>query len=109
MRTAYLGRRDAAVSAASRHDIRFVMPQGAFYLWLDISDSGMRSREFALALIREQGVATAPGTAFGNEGEGWLRISLANREESVTAGVEAVAAQLAASGGRSSRTEREQS
>lgn len=105
MRTAYLGRRDVAVRVATQHDIRFVMPQGAFYLWLDISASGMRSRDFALALIREEGVAAAPGTAFGSEGEGWLRISLANREESVTAGVEAVAAQLGASGSRRSPNE----
>jgi aspartate aminotransferase len=97
MRSAYRGRRDAAVRVAVERNLRFVMPQGAFYLWLDISDSGLASRDFALALIRDQGVATAPGTAFGPQGEGWLRISLANADHAVTAGVEAVAAQLSGS------------
>ena len=95
MRSAYRSRRDAAVKAANEHGIDFVTPQGAFYLWLDVSQSGMKSRDFALALIREQGVATAPGTAFGTEGEGWLRISLANGAHAVIAGVHAVAAQIA--------------
>jgi aspartate aminotransferase len=94
MRSAYRSRRDSAVSVATGHGVPFVTPQGAFYLWLDIRQSGMKSRDFALALIRERGVATAPGTAFGTEGEGWLRISLANGEEAVIAGVDAVAAQI---------------
>jgi aspartate aminotransferase len=95
MRSAYRSRRDSAVRVASEHGIPFVTPQGAFYLWLDIRQSGMSSRDFSLALIRDHAVATAPGTAFGAEGEGWLRISLANGEDAVIAGVNAVAAQVA--------------
>jgi aspartate/methionine/tyrosine aminotransferase len=92
MRDAYRARRDAAVDVAADRGIPFVTPQGAFYLWLDVSATGVTAREFALSLIRERGVAVAPGTAFGAEGEGWIRISLANSRDAVVGGVDAVAA-----------------
>jgi aspartate/methionine/tyrosine aminotransferase len=99
MRDAYRSRRDAAVEVARASSIPFVTPQGAFYLWLDIGATGLTAREFALSLITAGGVAVAPGTAFGVEGEGWIRISLANSQEAVVGGINAVAALMSQTSG----------
>ncbi len=52
-------------------------PQGAFYIFPDIRKSGMKSEEFCETLLKEQQVAMVPGTAFGESGEGFVRISYA--------------------------------
>lgn len=52
-------------------------PQGAFYVFPDIRGTGLTSGEFCERLLHEQKVATVPGTAFGDSGEGFLRISYA--------------------------------
>ena len=52
-------------------------PFGAFYVFPNISGFGMTSEEFATRLLKEQHVAVVPGTAFGDCGEGFLRISYA--------------------------------
>ena len=52
-------------------------PQGAFYVFPSIKTFGMTSDEFALKLLEEEKVAVVPGTAFGDCGEGYLRISYA--------------------------------
>ena len=53
-------------------------PQGAFYVFPDITQTGLKSGELAAALLRDAGVAALPGTAFGPWGEGFLRLSYAN-------------------------------
>jgi aspartate/methionine/tyrosine aminotransferase len=65
---------------------RFVRPQGAFYVMVDVSDLG-ESLSVALRLLRDQ-VATIPGAAFGSEGEGFLRISFASEPETLEQGLE---------------------
>ena len=52
-------------------------PQGAFYVFPSIKKFGMTTDEFALKLLEEEKVAVVPGTAFGDCGEGYLRISYA--------------------------------
>ena len=52
-------------------------PFGAFYVFPNISEFGMTSAEFATRLLMEEKVAVVPGTAFGECGEGFLRISYA--------------------------------
>ena len=52
-------------------------PQGAFYMFPSIKRFGMTSDEFATRLLREEKVAVVPGTAFGDCGEGFLRVSYA--------------------------------
>ena len=52
-------------------------PQGAFYMFPSIKRFGMTSEEFATRLLREEKVAVVPGTAFGDCGEGFLRVSYA--------------------------------
>ena len=52
-------------------------PFGAFYVFPCIKEFGMTSEEFALKFLEEEKVAVVPGTAFGDCGEGFLRISYA--------------------------------
>ena len=77
MREAYDQRRRFLVK--SLRDMGFVCyePQGAFYVFPSIKRFGMTSDEFALRLLEEEKVAVVPGTAFGDSGEGYLRISYA--------------------------------
>ena len=53
------------------------VPKGAFYTFTNIKDTGKLSEDVAQFLIEEAGVATVPGTAFGENGEGYLRVSYA--------------------------------
>ena len=50
-------------------------PLGAFYVFPNITNTGMTSEEFCTALLREEKVAVVPGSAFGESGEGFVRIS----------------------------------
>lgn len=52
-------------------------PEGAFYLFPDIREFGMSSEAFAMELLEEEKVAVVPGSAFGESGEGFVRISYA--------------------------------
>ena len=52
-------------------------PEGAFYVFPCIRQFGMTSEEFSVRLLQEEKVAIVPGTAFGDCGEGYLRISYA--------------------------------
>jgi aspartate/methionine/tyrosine aminotransferase len=58
--------------------IRCLRPQGAFYLFPNVSGLGRSSKEIADRLLTEFGVSALPGTAFGTQGEGYLRFSFAN-------------------------------
>jgi len=51
-------------------------PEGAFYVFSDISDLGMRSRQFATDFFQEEKVRCAPGTQYGENGEGHIRFAL---------------------------------
>lgn len=57
--------------------IKCFEPFGAFYVFPSIKEFGMNSEDFAMRLLREENVACVPGTAFGDSGEGYLRISYA--------------------------------
>jgi len=89
MVAAYRGRRDAALGVCREMSLSYLEPEGAFYLWVSID--GRDSDRFALELVKRKQVALAPGTAFGENGNGWVRISLANSSEAVVRGVRAVA------------------
>ena len=95
MREAYRRRRDRAVDLLRRHGRWRYSPQGAFYLMVDIGDTGLTSSAFALTLLEEASVAVAPGSAFGAAGEGFVRVSLAAADDHVLTGVERLC-QLAA-------------
>jgi aspartate/methionine/tyrosine aminotransferase len=84
----YQTRRDAALAEAKRLGLEVVYPGGAFYLWVNIQKSNQTSREFSLSLLRELSTAVAPGTAFGSNGEGWVRISLASPSDKILRGLQ---------------------
>jgi len=72
-------RRDAIVAGLNRlPGVTCRLPKGAFYVFPNITKTGMRSQELADAMLAEAGVATLSGTAFGAHGEGYLRLSYAN-------------------------------
>jgi aspartate aminotransferase len=78
MTSTYQRRRDAATGLLRDSGVGFLMPHGAFYLWIDVRDRCRGDVErWALQLLRERHVAVAPGTAFGPAGQGWARVSLA--------------------------------
>lgn len=77
MRTAYNQRRRFLMDAFRRMGLECFEPYGAFYVFPCIKEFGMTSEEFATRFLEEEKVAVVPGTAFGDCGEGYLRISYA--------------------------------
>ena len=77
MMEAYNQRRRFLMSEFRRMNIQCFEPFGAFYVFPSIQEFGMTSEEFALRFLEEELVAVVPGTAFGDCGEGFLRISYA--------------------------------
>ena len=77
MRTAYNQRRRYLMHAFREMGLECFEPYGAFYVFPCIKEFGMTSEEFATRLLEEEKVAVVPGTAFGDCGEGFLRISYA--------------------------------
>lgn len=77
MRESYNQRRRFLYHELQRLGLPCFLPEGAFYMFPDIREFGMTSEEFALDLLREEKVAVVPGSAFGDCGEGFIRISYA--------------------------------
>lgn len=77
MREAYDQRRRYLVHAFKEMGLQCFEPFGAFYVFPCIKEFGMTSEEFANRFLAEEKVAVVPGTAFGDCGEGFLRISYA--------------------------------
>ena len=77
MRESYNQRRRYLMNAFQEIGLKCFEPFGAFYVFPCINEFGMSSEEFAMRLLEEEHVAVVPGTAFGDCGEGFLRISYA--------------------------------
>ena len=78
MRLEYQRRKDYVIKALNAIDgISTNDPKGAFYIFVNIKEQGLTSMEMAEYLLEEAKVAMVPGSAFGSEGEGYLRISYA--------------------------------
>ena len=77
MREAYDGRRRFLIHTLNNIGLKTFEPYGAFYVFPSVQNLGMSSEEFATKLLKEEKVAVVPGTAFGDCGEGFLRISYA--------------------------------
>ena len=90
MRDAYRRRRDIALAVLKANDLYHYTPGGAFYLLVDISSTGMDSRDFALQLITEHKVAVAPGKTFGKMCTNHIRLSFASPEDKVREGLERI-------------------
>ncbi|MEM2920710.1 MAG: pyridoxal phosphate-dependent aminotransferase [Candidatus Bathyarchaeia archaeon] len=77
-------RRDVIVSGLNKmRGISCREPKGAFYVFPNITGTGMDCRRLADYLLSEAGVAVLPGTSFGDFGEGYLRLSFANSIENI--------------------------
>jgi aspartate aminotransferase len=77
-------RRDLIVAGLNAiPGVRCPLPRGAFYAFPNVQAFGRSSAELADHLLEEAGVAVLPGTAFGRNGEGYLRLSYANSMENI--------------------------
>lgn len=83
MREAYNQRRRYLMHAFKEMGLECFEPFGAFYVFPCIREFGMTSDEFAVKFLQEEKVAVVPGTAFGDCGEGFLRISYAASMENI--------------------------
>jgi aspartate aminotransferase len=91
----YQARRDLIVSGLN--DIPGVtcqVPEGAFYVFPNIRSFGMASHQLAEYLLDDAGVAVLPGTAFGDYGEGYMRLSYSTSQEIISAGLECLRSAL---------------
>ena len=77
MRAEYKRRRNYLVGALNKMGLKTLLPKGAFYVFADISKTGLKDDEFCLRLLNEHGVACVPGSAFGECGAGFVRMSYA--------------------------------
>ena len=77
MRNAYNQRRRYLVNEFAKMKLECFEPFGAFYIFPSIKEFGMTSEEFAMRFLEEEKVAVVPGSAFGESGEGFLRVSYA--------------------------------
>lgn len=75
---------------ASIPGLRCVRPAGAFYVFVNVEDTGMDSERFAWHLLRNAGVATVPGVGFGPGGEGFVRLSFAAARTELERGLDRI-------------------
>ncbi|MBQ2630381.1 MAG: aminotransferase class I/II-fold pyridoxal phosphate-dependent enzyme [Kiritimatiellae bacterium] len=87
MRREYRRRRDYLVPALNAIGLRTMMPKGAFYVFFDVSSTGLSDEDFALRLLKEHQVACVPGSAFGASGVGFVRMSYATSMEKIRVAV----------------------
>lgn len=88
MRESYNQRRRFLMNAFKEMGLKCFEPYGAFYVFPCIKEFGMTSEEFAMKFLEEEHVAVVPGTAFGDSGEGFLRISYAYSIENLKRAME---------------------
>ncbi len=82
-------RREAIVSGLNEvPGFSCIYPKGAFYAFPNIKETGMKSEELTDHLLEEAGVCLLPGTAFGSQGEGYLRLSYATSLDEIEKGIE---------------------
>ncbi len=92
-RSEFQRRRDVMVSRLNKiPGISCKMPKGAFYVFPNITKTGLASKPLADKLLEEAGVAALSGTAFGAFGEGYLRFSVANSLENINLALDRVEA-----------------
>ena len=87
----YQRRRDVIVAGLNATPgIRCQSPQGAFYVFPNITGTGKSSNELANLLLDKAGVALLPGSSFGEHGEGYLRLSYATSLQNIELGLEKI-------------------
>jgi aminotransferase len=84
-------RRDLLYEGIKKIDkLSCIKPKGAFYLFVNITKTGLTSDEFAVRLLKEAKVGVIPGSGFGEEGEGYIRISYVVSETDIVKGLERI-------------------
>lgn len=91
MNAQYKVRRDTMVQRINNIEkLSCITPQGAFYVFMNIKETGLTSDEFALRLLQERHVVVAPGDGFGSMGEGYVRLSYATSVENINEGFDRI-------------------
>lgn len=91
MRQSYEKRRNMIVEGISGiRGLRCLTPPATFYLYFNIEETGMNSKDFVNKLLDEQKIALAPGTAFGEGQEHYIRLSYANSEEKLKTAIDRI-------------------
>ena len=88
MKNAYNQRRRFLIHSFKKMGLECFEPYGAFYVFPCIKEFNMTSEEFATRFLKEERVAAVPGNAFGESGEGYLRISYAYSMENLKVAIE---------------------
>src|SRR5487761_450451 len=92
MISAFRMRRDLLVRGLNKiGGFRCAVPRGAFYTFPNISGTGFNSFDLGMKILEEAHVATEPGSAFGSEGEGYLRVAYANSAENIERALDRIA------------------
>ncbi len=89
MRAGYARRRALVIRLSHELEsekVKVIPPQGAFYFFLDLRALKMSSIEMCEKILDEAGVGLVPGSAFGEQGEGFIRMTIAASDEDVEAG-----------------------
>ena len=85
-------RRDLMVEGINKiNGISCLLPKGAFYVFMNIKDTGLSSEDYSFKLLHEAGVATCPGSFFGPSGEGYVRFCYAGSEDLIKEGIKRLA------------------
>lgn len=88
MFTAYNERRNVLAEGLNEiQGLSCYAPEGTFYAFMNIKETGMSAEELSMYLLEECKVVTVPGTAFGRQGEGYIRLSFATSLEDIKEGI----------------------
>ena len=91
MFTAYNERRNVLAKGLNEiQGLSCYAPEGTFYAFVNIKETGMTSEELSMYLLEECKVVTVPGTAFGRQGEGYIRLSFATSLEDIKEGIKRI-------------------
>ncbi|MDH4201184.1 MAG: aminotransferase class I/II-fold pyridoxal phosphate-dependent enzyme, partial [Spirochaetia bacterium] len=90
MRETYAKRRNLITNGLNEIGLHTLMPEGAFYTFSNIKKTGLNSMEFAEKLLDQENVAVIPGTAFGEEGEGFIRCCYATSTDNLKKALEKI-------------------
>jgi aminotransferase len=84
----YAERRELIIDGINKiPNLSCIRPKGAFYTFVNISKSKMKSEDFAVNLLKSNAVVVVPGSGFGEAGEGFIRMSYATSEENILEGL----------------------
>ncbi|WP_141434371.1 pyridoxal phosphate-dependent aminotransferase [Bacillus sp. 03113] len=90
MTNTYKTRFEKAYQILIEENMKVYKSEGAFYLLVNLEDTGLKGMELALAILKEEHVAVAPGSTFGPSAESMIRISFAGSDEDIVEGVKRI-------------------